>query len=110
VTFANAGPSDVADAPIIRSVQVEHLEREQLTRWENRVPTYTVHFWDRVSLPGGGLGGDRVDRYLISNCDVDDVLAWASAEARGRTVVYVNSDRGQDEPGLIRLHGVDPTI
>jgi hypothetical protein len=92
-------------------VQIEHLDREQLTRWESRAPTYTVQFWDRVPLPDGGLAGDRVDRYLVSDCDVDDVLAWASTEAHGRTVVvYANADRGPDEPGLIRLHGVDPTI
>jgi hypothetical protein len=41
---------------------------------------------------------------------VDEVIAWADSEASDREVViYVSTKRANDEPGLIRLLGIDPT-
>jgi len=42
---------------------------------------------------------------------VHEVLAWAEANAEGRTfVVYISDERDPKEPGTIRLCGVDPTV
>jgi hypothetical protein len=73
-------------------------------RWESP-PTrdYRVVFW---------RGGSADERDLSDAEDVHDVIRWADGEAatRGATyTLFAKVDRG-DDPGLVWLAGVDPTV
>ena len=94
-------------------MKTTQLEREDLIRWMNVAPTYRVDFWRPISPadPASGLAtGYKQDSYCVTDADVDEVIAWADSEAGGREVViYLSTKRANDEPGLIRLLGTDPT-
>jgi hypothetical protein len=95
-----------------RLVKTLAQEREALIRWIADEPTYRVDFWTAVSPsdPDRGIAtGWKRDAYYVTEADADEVLAWSEADGR-RAVVYVVFARGEDEPGLIRLAGLDPTI
>lgn len=94
-------------------MKTTQLEREDLIRWMADTPTYRVDFWRPISPgnPATGLAtGYKQDSFYVTDADVDEVIAWANSEARGREVViYLSTKRANDEPGLIRLLGIDPT-
>jgi hypothetical protein len=84
------------------------------TRWEISSPSYRVFFWTRPSTPPG-ISEDRVmyhsTEFEVSGAeDVGEVLAWAESTAPpGSTfTLYVVLER-DEERGLVRLSGVDPT-
>lgn len=72
-------------------------------RWESGGPSYRVHFWE----PAGD--GWRSEEWELSQADVDEVLAWASARAGGRSMSVWVAHRDSDGLGLIRLAGIDAT-
>jgi hypothetical protein len=93
-------------------VKATYLEREDLIHWMTDTPTYRVDFWRPISPadPARGIAtGYKQDSYYVTDADVDEVIAWADSEAGGREVVIYLSTRANDEPGLIRLVGTDPT-
>ena len=94
-------------------MKTTQLEREDVIRWMIDLPTYRVDFWRPISSadPARGVAtGYKQDSYYVTDADVDEVMAWADSEAGGREVViYLSTKRANDEPGLIRLTGVDPT-
>jgi hypothetical protein len=80
--------------------------------WELDRPAYRVHFWSQPGVPAGisdrSLGWTAAE-FKITDADVHEVLAWASETAAGREFgVFVVVDH-DDERGLIRLAGADPT-
>jgi hypothetical protein len=77
------------------------------TRWELDHPRYRVYFWQRHGdRPDSGWAGEE---WEVAGADVREVLAWADQdEARRAYTVYACCTSG-GEPGLIRLHGTDPT-
>ena len=65
-------------------------------------PTYRVYFWDDRD---GNLANDEWD---IRGADVDEVLEWAEANARGRSPsVWAVTRPGLGDVVLIRLRGID---
>ena len=82
------------------------------TEWELNRPAYRVHFWSQAAVLEGVAArsvGWAAEEYEITHADVHEVLAWASEAAEGREFgVFVVADH-DDERGLIRLAGVDPT-
>jgi len=93
-------------------VRIQYLKRETVIRWIVDKPTYRVDFWHPISPanPATGLAtGYKQDACYVSDADIDEVVEWARQEASGRTIaIYVVYTQG-DEPGLIRLSGIDPT-
>jgi hypothetical protein len=69
----------------------------QDTEWEIDHPAYRVYFHDAHHTSY---------EYRLTGADVDEVLAWAEANAAGRTyVAYVEVSASK---GLVRLLGQDP--
>jgi len=69
------------------------------TRWEVDRPSYRVYFWE----PG------LSDEWQLTDADdVREVMAWAEANANGRQFVVYVAAEDRDQPGLIRLFGVEP--
>lgn len=95
------------------AVKTKRLEREDLIRWMSDAPTYRVDFWRPISTadPAKGVAtGYKQDSYYVTEADVDEVISWAESEADGRgIVIYLSTTRHNDEPGLVRLSGEDPT-
>lgn len=67
-------------------------------RWEIAQPTYRVYFHT--------VNGSSDERELTGG-DVDEVIAWAEANAAGRTFVLY-ACVPHDGRGLVRLLGTDP--
>jgi hypothetical protein len=67
-------------------------------RWEIARPTYRVYF----HTPSGSS-----DEHEVAGGDVSEVMAWAEANAAGRTFVLYACVR-HDGVGLVRLLGTDP--
>jgi hypothetical protein len=86
---------------------------ERTAQWENPFPTYRVYFFDN---PYGGLHSWTTYTYEITEAhNVQQVLAWADANARGRPYcVYVVVFNGgvrtdpEEKVGLVQLSGWDP--
>jgi hypothetical protein len=80
-------------------------------RWVVEHPTYRVEFWERLSNPEPPLV-PMWSSYVIrlrGAGDVHEAIAWADANAHGRSVaVYAEVDRGP-EHGHVLLLGTDPT-
>jgi hypothetical protein len=84
-------------------------------RWRQDATAYRVDFW----RPLGGLAPRELgigvmfasDEWLLTGVrDVVEAIAWADANADGRTyTLYAVLDRGGDARGLILLRGIDPT-
>jgi len=68
-----------------------------------------VSFW-KLEGPTGAHGGWVSQEREIEGADADEVLDWASGEAKGRRfVVYARVVGGQQgEHGLIQLLGTGP--
>lgn len=64
-------------------------------------PVYRVDFWDEHCASDE----NRIDHAQ----SVQDVLAWAETNRRGRYVVIWVEYRDGDVTGLTRLHGWEPT-
>ncbi|GAA3599339.1 hypothetical protein [Agrococcus terreus] len=64
-------------------------------------PTYRVYFWDDRT---GGLSNDE---WELRGADVDEVLAWAEANAHGRSPSVWAVTRAADDVLLVRLRGID---
>jgi hypothetical protein len=81
-------------------------------RWEQHDPRFRVHIWTRCAAGGDpATTGYQADEYEIDGADVDEVLRWAHARAAERDGTFglfllVTNDQ---EPGLVRLAGQDPT-
>lgn len=98
-----------------KKVNAHPLERDDVAgiRWEVYDPDYRVDYWHQLApLPGTPpeMMGYKQDSHGISGVrDVNEVLAWAEANAAGRSfVVYAGYGSG-DERGIIRVYGADPT-
>ena len=93
-------------------MRMQRLERETVIRWIKNEPMYRVDFWQvrSPSDPAKGVAsGYARDSHYVSEADVDEVIAWAHEHANGRGIaIYITAMR-DDEPGLIRLLGTDPT-
>ena len=77
------------------------------TVWEVGRPAYRVYFWQQ--LDGRVDAGWVSEGWQIKGADVQEVLAWADADASHRAyTLYVRGTRA-GMPGLIRLNGRDPT-
>jgi hypothetical protein len=86
------------------------------TTWERRDPTYRVYFW---SVPTDVWRAHTSYEWRITGAvDVQEVIAWAERERRGRTyeLFVERADRMEsrtegwtDASGLIRLSGANPT-
>lgn len=75
--------------------------RDTEIEWD--ATTYRVYFWS-------GDGGHCTEFELTDVHDLQQVLAWAEANADGRVPeLFVLHDRGP-EPGLIRLAGGRPPV
>jgi hypothetical protein len=90
-----------------------HRDDVRAIRWNVHSPTYRVDFWHQYPPPPGGQAakmGFKQDAHRVSGADsVSDVVAWAQENASGRSfVIYVELTYG-GEPGILRVHGVDPT-
>jgi hypothetical protein len=86
----------VGDDVVVRVTQIDPRDQS----WENDGPAYRVYFW---------TGESRCDEWELTEADVDEVLAWADAQAGGRTMSIWVVHRDDDGVGLIRLAGLDPT-
>jgi hypothetical protein len=77
------------------------------TRWEVDHPAYRVYFWQR--------SGDRLDsgwaseEWQVEDADVQEVLTCASNDKAHRPYTLYVCGSCAGGPGLIRLHGSDPT-
>ena len=71
------------------------------TEWD--ATTYRVHFWS--------ADGSRCTEFELAGVeDLTEVLAWAEANANGRTAeIFVRHDHGT-ERGLIRISGARPGV
>ncbi len=77
------------------------------TRWEADRPAYRVYFWQqRDGHPGAGWASEE---WQIEDADVHEVLAWADADEMHRAYTLYVRCKCDGMPGLIRLHGDDPT-
>lgn len=87
-------------------MQVRRVDPRDI-RWEIDTPAYRVYFWSR---PGDHPDSSWAsDEWQIEGADVQEVMAWAGTDKSRRAyTLYVCCTRGT-EPGLIRLHGSDPT-
>jgi hypothetical protein len=96
--------ADVGHDLVVRATPID--PRDQ--RRESDSPAYRVYFWQSV---GSGEGsGWQSEEWELTEADVDEVLAWADAQAGGRTMsVWVVVHRDAGGVGLIRLAGIDPT-
>jgi hypothetical protein len=76
------------------------------TRWEVDDPACRVYFWSQSGdHPDSGWASEE---WQIEGADVPEVLTWAGTDkARGAYTLYV-CYTCRTEPGLIRLHGIDP--
>lgn len=72
--------------------------------WDIDRPAYRVYFFDTTD---GGFVSDEYE--ITAASDVDQVLAWARSEARGRPFVAYVMYQGGESLGAIRLAGADPT-
>ena len=83
------------------------------TKWEVSLPAYRVFIWTRSpaadEVPANARGWSCTESD-VTNADVAEVLTWAqkSTPRDGRYTVYVRTT-DNDEPGLLRLAGWDPT-
>jgi hypothetical protein len=87
-------------------VKVESVD-ERTTSWEQDFPTYRVYFWDVTTMPGSLFS---VYTYELTEAhNVQQVLAWADANARGRIyqVFVITGEEGHR--GLLHLCGTTPT-
>jgi hypothetical protein len=97
---------------IVGTVDVRSVD-ERSSRWQMSFPTYRVYFFDN---PHGVRSSWTTYTYEITGAhNVHQVLAWADANARGRTYcVYAVVDQAHDptaapgEVGLLQLTGWDP--
>jgi hypothetical protein len=84
------------------------------TRWEIDSPSYRVYFWTRPPAPPD-VPEDLVIYHstefeLSGAADVSEVRAWAEANAPPGSTHTVNVVLERDqERGVVRLAGVDPT-
>lgn len=68
---------------------------------EEHHPVYRVDFWDETRAS---------DENRLENAEsIDDVLAWAEANRRGRYVVIWVEYIYEGGIGMARLHGWEPT-
>jgi hypothetical protein len=94
-------------------VEVRSID-ERTTAWENEFPTYRVYFFDN---PLGGRHMWTAYTYELTEAhNVQQVLAWADANARGRpycvyAVIFSPDVRVEEDEnvGLIQLSGWNPT-
>jgi hypothetical protein len=82
---------------------VEPVDR-RTSRWEIDRPSYRIYFWDQI-----GEGAWRSEEWRITDTDVQAVLAWASDHARGRYITSWVEIVVNQEIGLARLNGWEPT-
>jgi len=97
------------------SLTAESLSRDQRAeRWQITDTVYIVDFWRKISAPPAAdpeKMGHQQSSFRLSNArDVNEVLAWASDNAAGRSFVVYAWVTSGGEPGLIQLYGVDPTV
>ena len=82
------------------------------TGFEVGEPAYHVHFWSQPTAPAAARQEEvmwHCEEWRLSEAgDVEEVLAWAEANAGGRHVVVWAEVRCGDELGLVRLLGRDP--
>lgn len=83
-----------------------HLVDPRDTRWMRNNPKYRVYFWQPQPSPSSP--GWISSEWEIDGCDVDEALAWANSESKGRRFVLYASILSSEGPGLIRLLGDDP--
>jgi hypothetical protein len=86
---------------------------ERSAEWENAFPTYRVYFFDNPY--GGGQSWTTYTYEVTGAYNVQQVLAWADANSRGRiycvyAVVFKGGVRTDpdEKVGLIQLSGWDP--
>ena len=77
------------------------------TEWEVDRPAYRVYFWQQ--LDGGVDAGWASEEWQIEGADVQEVLAWADADASHRAYGLYVCSTCEGVPGLIRLNGPDRT-
>jgi hypothetical protein len=96
-------------------LKAEELQRDsvKVIRWQIDEPSYRVDFWHQFPPPPGGraeMMGYKQDAYRVSGVDsVTQVLSWAEENALGRLFVVYAELLSEGGPGVVRLHGVDPT-
>jgi hypothetical protein len=82
------------------------------TRWEIDEPAFRVYFWQAPVRNEAGLqvGMWVSDEYEVTGADILEVISWAYRHAGAHLsfVVYVLVP-SDDGPGLVRIHGTDPT-
>lgn len=76
------------------------------TRWEVTQPAYRVYFWQRGGHWGPGWASEE---WQAEGADIREVLAWANADELHRPYTLYVCCECDGAPGLIRLHGNDPT-
>ena len=78
------------------------------TRWEVDRPVYRVYFWwQRDGRPDAGWASEE---WQVDGADVQEVLAWADMDEMHRAFTLYVRYTCDGMPGLIRLHGSDPTV
>ena len=80
---------------------------ERDTRWESEFPAYRVYFWENSSGPPHGWSSYPYELTDVHN--VQQVLAWADANARGRTYQVFAVAGSEADVGLLHLCGSTPT-
>ncbi len=88
---------------------MSHLTSRQIdprdTGWEVWNPAYRVYFWRPISASGWGSR-----EFEVSGDDVAAVLDWAARNANeGETYTLFAVVDYEDELGIVRLAGHDPT-
>ena len=83
------------DDVLMRAVGVD--PRDQ--RWEDNGPAYRVYFWKADA---------HCEEWQLTEADIDEVLAWADANADGRCMSVWVVQGDTEGVSLIRLAGVDP--
>ena len=77
------------------------------TGWEVSRPHYRVHFWRPFDGPPDA--GWASEEWQVEDADVQEVLAWANSDEMHRIYTLYVCCTCDGVPGLIRLHGGDPT-
>lgn len=96
-------------------MNVYPLERDDVAGIRSEVydPDYRVDYWRQFAPPPGTppeMMGYKQDSHRISGVrDVNEVLAWAEANAAGRSFVVYASYGSGDDRVIARVYGADPT-
>lgn len=81
-------------------------------KWETDADAYRVYFWtkERDAEPPLAPHWSFEPYRVVETADVIEVLDWAEREAAGRVVTIWVEVISSTSPGLLKIHGRDPTV